>query len=444
MAKKIEKINYIKLLQKLDRNHLFIDDNDIIYQIIRNIEKIKITDEDVNEISNSYVSAYAFLVMLTMILNHPDRFVIERPQFQKLCNIIFDKKIKESETGVSPSIYNHVCKSLENWLDINSSYIDYDENGADIVLPISNLKDLLLKVDGYRICANKFTALIDFIRQEQLDHITSKILVNDVEQNKQLIKNTFGNVNVVNSNGHSLLMLCQNRDLTDDQIYKLIINLLEAGVDPNIRNYKMHAYSYTYDYLELILDNECFDDFVNIYFSDIFKKSIEFGYNPDSNVSLLNFVVNKRHKYATKIYDAVCQYDFIVFDDEKDRDFKNLIFNGYSDIANSIKYRTILCKIGEKLEENNYVLENDFYNKLIEAEKEILIFFNSILYNFDEKELINLLVSKIIENRNNCVNLIDEKVSAVEVLNSLRLIVEYFYSNFNNACDKCVTKIKNM
>lgn len=445
MKNKTNKVDYVKTLKKID-NPVY-DFFKVKRRFLKKINEVIISDSDIDKIISSSVSVDAVIVLFETIIDNPDKFVINRPQFQKLCDIIINEGFIACKNE-DFYYYKKFFETIDQKLSEEKTCLDYDEDGVDVVSSLDKLLNFVKEWSRRNDIPREVMEFINNIRLTQFKNMLNNLLKDDKEDNILLIKNTFGDVNTIDHDGNSLLMLCLKCELDDYELFQIISKLLEIGVNPNLRNYQKYI-SYdnwqNYNFLELIIKDNCLDEFGEIYIEEILKKSIECGYDINSKPSLIKFALTNRCKYSDKIYRGMCEneYNFLSNDcDKKTFSWGENVPNN-EEIKKSIKYRTLIYKLGEKLEETSYKSDDNFLNSLTEIEKDICSYLESLIFFLDvsEETFSDLWREQIILNRVNNVNLLTGEIKAIEALNALKSMINNYINNFNETFDSCTTKI---
>lgn len=404
-----------------------------------NHDKIIITDQEINDIINSDAKTENIITLLRIIKKRSDKFIIERPQFQKLFNELINKKFI-CEDNVHFSVYISLLNILEEYLQYESFYFDYDENGADLVLALKKAynyaKSNTLLFNN--LVYERIDEVIKSIRIEQFSNIMDDILVNDKEENIKLLKNTFRSIDVLDNDKYSPLMYALYMEDDEEKLLALINKLLEAGVDPNAKNNAKYTYLHVMiNRSNELINQNSLNSFVYNYFEDVLKKSIDYGYDINSTPSLLMCALKSKNMFSYEIYKALCNNGYDVVNDKEIRQYmetnKGRVVNQQA-IGKSINYKTIISYLVLKLESNNYKIDKKFINELNNLEEDIYGFLE--LLRRDLPNEYNLLIEEwykhIIENRNNNVNYDDKPISALDAVEGLRLLISDFTNKLNN------------
>ncbi len=412
-----------------------------------NHEKIIITDQEINDIINSDTEAENIITLLRIIQKRSDKFVIERPQFQKLFNELINKKFIGED--VHFSVYISLLNIFEEYLQFDSSYFDYDENGADLVLALKKAynyaKSNTLLFNS--LVYERINEVIKAIRIEQFLNIMDDILVNDKEENIKLLKNTFRSINVLDNDKYSPLMYALYMEDDEEKLLVLINKLLEAGVDPNAKNNAKYTYLHVMiNRSNELVNQDSLNSFVYNYFEDVLKKSIDYGYDVNSTPSLLMCALKSKNMFSYEIYKALCNNGYDVVNDKEIRQYmetnKGRVANQWA-IEKSVNYKTIISYLVLKLENNDYKIGKNFINELNNLEEDIYGFLE--LLRRDLPNEYNLLIEEwykhIIENRNNNVNYDDKPISALDAIEGLRLLINDFTNKLNNQVNSFKEKI---
>lgn len=414
-------------------------DEKALKKSFKELDSIIITDEDIDDIINYDTDIKEVLYLIGIIYHKSEKFIIKRPQFQKLITQLLEKRIIDKDYSIY--VYNDLISLLRWYLEYDSTYFNYDENGADIILW---LKKLAMQVPSERRYVEE---LIDDIQLDKFYNILGDILSNNKEQNIKLLNNTFGDINVVSRELNNLLVYAiYVYDKDEKLLLNLFSKLMEAGVNPSLKN----IYKQTYLHVLINKHNELickedFNSFVYYHFDKVLKKSIEYGYDVNEKTSLLKTALDSKHILTYEIYKILCSNGYDIINDKECiaylKENKNIVPNQYL-LEQSVNYRLIIDSLFSYLTKEKYKMEDNFKDKFYCYEKEISEFLILINGYYNSNSNLTTAWSKcIIENRKMSVNYNEYYISVLEVIEGLRTLINDFNEMLNSNVDKFKEKI---
>ena len=415
-------------------------DEKALKKSFKELDSIIITDENIDDIINYDTDIKEVLYLIGYIYNKSEKFIIKRPQFQKLITQLLEKRIIDKDYSIY--VYNDLISLLRWYLEYDSTYFNYDENGADIILW---LKKLAMQVPSERRYVEE---LIDDIQLDKFYNILDDILSNNKERNIKLLDDTFSTVNVLSSDFNNLLVYAiYVYNNNEKMLMDLFNKLLEAGVSPGMRN----IYKQTYLHVLInkhneLINKEDFNSFVYYHFDEVLKKSIEYGYDVNANPSLLRTALEVKHILSYEIYEMLCSNGYDVTKDVDSINFlkenKNVVPNQYL-IEESVDCRIVLDNMFLYLKKEKYEVEENLKKDLYDFEKEIYNFLRLLKghYGNSDYALANEWGNCIIENRKRSINTNDGPVSTLELVEGLRTLINNVNEILNNNVDEFKEKV---
>lgn len=335
-------------------------------------------------------------------------------------DIIIEMYHKEA----SENLYEIIRIVLVNLSDYNVSYIvdNYDR----IISMDMNLEDYI----------------ISLFRADNL-HSFCSLLTDDKDYNRQLIEKVFGKLDFPSENASLLYYrVYDNFDICS------IEKLLEIGIDPNKRS----SDHFGNNFITYAITRD--SDFDKI--EQSIELGIKYGFNINCEPSLLRKYVETKKFCANSIYFykflIVNGFNTYLSDIDENFIYKyiekyNFSRNYGEEFLKIYKFYFIYDGIKYKLSLKNIELEDYFREKFNYVFEEFNTIKTRIQCFFgieNNKNFILRLTDIIIENKNNCVNANDSKVSVEDVFEALKIfIIKNNNINFDYI-DRCKEKIKEL
>lgn len=401
-------------------------------------------DEDITDIFNSKLSIEDKIKFFYKIHIDIEYIEITRLQFQQFVAKIIDELVKH-KYSIDDETLNELYTFLAHVCVRKEECFIREVNGFNVLEGVNHLINIFEHYSVFERPVGDLKNLASKMSKVYLSNLARDILNSSKETNQELLKRYFKNINYCDYNGHSLLFLCQDINLAFEMCTPIIHKLLEAGVNPNLRDKNNDTFLmymlkkkrvYTSDYTE--------EGNIQLFLS-VIREITECGYDFNSKPTLFNITLEKDilndslySLMRDNGYDSY--YDDINLELVRKKDFKS---------KNCIYYRIIVNKLIEFLESSYFEVDKNFKEQMFAVEDDIAYLIEMILvyYQYDITHIAFYWKNEIIENRFNCVNVIDKDISATEAIDGLKSVVNKMQESFNNSLDdirnKCLVYKEN-
>lgn len=254
-----------------------------------------------------------------------------------------------------------------------------------------------------------------------------KQLTDDVSKNKNLILGIFGDSELGSSKQSTLLRLCVFC-LKNDSALKTIKRLLKVGIDPNLKNND----GQTFLDIAIAVQYDC-----SLLFN-IIKEAIQYGFDVNHKPTIMKQLLKRedsidRGMSLFNIYAMLCENGF----DSYNADFsiediyrKKWFYHQEVECLVDLYSRQYLfCLLNQQLKGQNLVIDSSFAEQYNSVFTEFNKLYARIKRSVDapsDMEFVNLIIEKLLESRNQSINVIDNDVSLGEILSALENVIIKF------------------
>ena len=413
--KYIEKFNYdsvhdLKLINK---------------KILKGIDSAIIDEDLINRVfSSNTVNGIKFLFFVYLLVDDyltDEDYPLLR---EKLCdsNTWGRAKLNANEIINLMNIYKILNKD-------NGLY-ECDENG---IRYIDKIEQFLMEDNGLNKGELKtlgFHYLKKEIYSNKIGNYFEELLKLDETQLKDKIIDIFDDVNCTFSNSKenifyiNFLALCQAiEDIELSMKYTKIF--LEMGVDPNRLFYNLVYNERNYcSFVRLGIRKR--KDINDIY--EFLVECLKYNFDVTSNY---NGIFDDMLDADISPSDILKVYKLLLNNNLNNREFfKKQTFIGlHKDktgiLSNNIYFINILHLINKEFKEINYEVELDYNDFIFENSHnlyDLYTFVKALISNEYTDKYVELICKTIIENRNNCMNVVDKKISVSEIIECFQTI----------------------
>ncbi len=266
--------------------------------------------------------------------------------------------------------------------------------------------------------------------------IFARNLINlDDEEAKKYVESIYGEINYKDISG-SLLHRCQSDSrLSNTEKLMVTEKLLDIGVDPYIE----HLYGSTFIDVAIPNNNEN-------YIYQIINKAIKHGFQPNGHNKIIFGLLDKENIDLLKFLKLLCNNGVVLHDFYFDQ-----IMHSKWAKNNSDKLDEVLTFISVKKEINNleymlkyekhYFVEEDFTNILGQCDDSIYDIVNKVKLLVSTDIFSHSWANAIENNRNNSVNVVDRKITAVDALKALNDLIREHVKVLENDVNDCIEKV---
>lgn len=357
--------------------------------------------------------------------------------------ILDNDKFNRYNVGMYKKLMNFAHELLTKNYDFLYEYFDGEDTLEIIRLITVKFLEIVPKIEMKEIAKEfldfkKELYIVDFDR-----YFIDKNINMSIEELTKEITACFGDINaeIIAFRG-TLLSKCtqHNPVMTSYRKNKVLMTkkLLEVGVDPNILNYE--GESFIYDLLYMIDGN------VEMLY-DILKISLKHGFDLNSETELLR-VLFQKFDITSELLNFLFDNGLKVSMEEVERIKSFECLSGNSEQLDELTISALANEevdlFIDKLINNGYKIEDNFNKKIFVNRNDfnnILVRVKDIIGNYSTNCFSDLWFETIVENRNNSINKINDRVTVGEVLEGLRKLANDSVNILNNDIDNQKNKI---